>query len=519
MKKFGFFLFAVLGLIACGDDNNDPTPEQHVTCSISAPAEGATVNIAEKMTIKGEATIDFGEISNVTLKVGGKAISEVTAVPFSYDYTFEANQTEGALKIELTVKGDQGTMATSEVNITLTKPEPTPEPGEGEMVDSRDNHVYKTVEIGEQTWMAENLAYLPKVNKPAAAATCEGEPLYFVYDYDGEDVNAAKNTETYKTYGVLYNWYAAMNKENEEDKNLNKATPKNDFSELNSFMSLSEALSRNNKVEENKANKEKVKDNTITSNNIEKEIKLQSIENKKNEFFIDGVVDVSKSFSFDELNSLNEKNDKKAELNQISEENIKSENRFSITDFRVVGSILNTYIVLEKNEAMYLLDQHAAHEKVLYEEYMKKFKNHKIDMQMLLDPIVMEFSNVDMMKIENNMDLFLNFGFEIELFGNNHIMVRGVPTIFGTPESEKFILQIIDNMEDLSSSYDLKGDKFASMACRAAIKANDKIHIIEMKKLLLQMEKCENPFTCPHGRPTIVEISKKEIEKMFKRIM
>ena len=218
MKKFGFFLFAVLGLIACGDDNNDPTPEQHVTCSISAPAEGATVNIAEKMTIKGEATIDFGEISNVTLKVGGKAISEVTAVPFSYDYTFEANQTEGALKIELTVKGDQGTMATSEVNITLTKPEPTPEPGEGEMVDSRDNHVYKTVEIGEQTWMAENLAYLPKVNKPAAAATCEGEPLYFVYDYDGEDVNAAKNTETYKTYGVLYNWYAAMNKENEEGK-------------------------------------------------------------------------------------------------------------------------------------------------------------------------------------------------------------------------------------------------------------------------------------------------------------
>ena len=340
---------------------------------------------------------------------------------------------------------------------------------------------------------------------------------YENYD-DKFKVNESKETYLQEKEAYLQT-FNNLNKKNEEDKNLNKATPKNDFSELNSFMSLSEALSKNNKVEENKANKEKVKDNTITSNNIEKEIKLQSIENKKNEFFIDGVVDVSKSFSFDELNSLNERNDKKAELNQISEENIKSENRFSITDFRVVGSILNTYIVLEKNEAMYLLDQHAAHEKVLYEEYMKKFKNHKIDMQMLLDPIVMEFSNVDMMKIENNMDLFLNFGFEIELFGNNHIMVRGVPTIFGTPESEKFILQIIDNMEDLSSSYDLKGDKFASMACRAAIKANDKIHIIEMKKLLLQMEKCENPFTCPHGRPTIVEISKKEIEKMFKRIM
>ncbi len=98
-------------------------------------------------------------------------------------------------------------------------------------------------------------------------------------------------------------------------------------------------------------------------------------------------------------------------------------------------------------------------------------------------------------------------------------MIRGVPTIFGNPESEKFILQIIDNIDDLKNSYDLKGDKFASMACRAAIKANDKIHTMEMKKLLSQMEVCENPFTCPHGRPTIVEISKKEIEKMFKRIM
>ena len=220
------------------------------------------------------------------------------------------------------------------------------------------------------------------------------------------------------------------------------------------------------------------------------------------------------------MNKIN-KVDKLQDTNKyiLEENNTKSENRFSITDFRVVGSIFNTYIVLEKNESMYLLDQHAAHEKILYEEYMKKFKKHKIDMQMLLDPIILELSNVDMLKVENNIDLFLNFGFEVELFGNNHIMVRGVPTIFGTPESEKFILQIIDNIDDLTSSYDLKGDKFASMACRAAIKANDKIHSMEMKKLLLQMETCENPFTCPHGRPTLVEITKKEIEKMFKRIM
>lgn len=322
-------------------------------------------------------------------------------------------------------------------------------------------------------------------------------------------------------------------------KDISMATPSiKELDTSNTFMSLEEALKQGtNKEEANKdlnstSIKEKIIQDKIIQDKINKkedlneDVKLQPIENKSGEYFIDGVVDVSKSFTFDELDSLSKidknKIDEKESYTQIAgEESIIKENekRFSITDFRVVGSILNTYIILEKNNSMYLLDQHAAHEKVLYEEYMKKFKNHKIDMQMLLDPIVLEISNIDMLKVESNLDLFLNFGFEIELFGNNHIMIRGVPTIFGNPESEKFILQIIDNIDDLKNSYDLKGDKFASMACRAAIKANDKIHTMEMKKLLSQMEVCENPFTCPHGRPTIVEISKKEIEKMFKRIM
>lgn len=293
---------------------------------------------------------------------------------------------------------------------------------------------------------------------------------------------------------------------------INKTMPIEELDDNNKFMSFEEALSKENNKKDNKE--------SLNSVDKKEDIKLQPLGSKKGEYFIDGNIDLSKSFTFDELEYLSNVDNKSNDIEIIKEENpIKNENRFSITDFRVVGSILNTYIVLEKNDAMYLLDQHAAHEKVLYEEYMKKFKNHKIDMQMLLDPIVVEISNVDMLRVESNLDLFLKFGFEIELFGNNHIMIRGVPTIFGNPESEKFILQIIDNIEDLKNSYDLKGDKFASMACRAAIKANDKIHTMEMKKLLSQMELCENPFTCPHGRPTIVEISKKEIEKMFKRIM
>ena len=141
-------------------------PEQHLTCTISEPAEGAVFDLGATITIKGDATADIGSVSAAVLKVGGKTIAEVTNVPFTYEYAVAADQAEGALKIELAVEGDKGGSASSEVNVTVKKP--APQPGEGEMVDTRDNHVYRTVKIGDQTWMAENLAYLPSVNKPSA---------------------------------------------------------------------------------------------------------------------------------------------------------------------------------------------------------------------------------------------------------------------------------------------------------------------------------------------------------------
>ena len=167
---------------------------------------------------------------------------------------------------------------------------------------------------------------------------------------------------------------------------------------------------------------------------------------------------------------------------------------------------------------MYILDQHVVHEKILYEKYMNKFINSSIDIQILLDPIILQLYNNDISKIENNIDLFKKFGFEIEIFGNNHIMIRGVPNMFKIPESQNFILELIDNIDSINSSYDLKEEKIASLACKKAIKANDKISEFEVKSLLKNLSECENPFTCPHGRPIIVEFTKNEIEKMFKRI-
>lgn len=296
---------------------------------------------------------------------------------------------------------------------------------------------------------------------------------------------------------------------------------------------------KQNTLYKEESTKEDVVKETTSSIDIYDNIKLTK--NSNNEFLIEGNINLDKTFSIDEISKLDEDRDKSLqkslENNILNTANIKElsitndsesiqegffeeeKNKFSLSEYKVLGTIFDTYIVMSKGNSMYLLDQHAAHEKVLYEKYMDKFYKSDISMQMLLDPIILELSNVDMLQVEKNLELFMKFGFEIEIFGNNHIMIRCVPTVFGVPESEKFILQIIDNIEDINNNYELKGDKFASMACRSAIKANDKIKNIEINSLFSQMEACENPFTCPHGRPVLVEISKKEIEKMFKRIM
>ena len=283
-----------------------------------------------------------------------------------------------------------------------------------------------------------------------------------------------------------------------------------------------------------------------------KEVKNAINQSKTDEVIVlDEAIDLNKVYSFNDLLELEKKEEAKKldddiykknneiytqsnnlENQSINEDTISYEknmhqpefiedkkHQFCLNEYIVIGTIFKTYIILQRGSNMYLLDQHAAHERVLYERYMEKFYNMDINMQMLLDPIVLELSTTDMLKIENNIDLFMKFGFEIEIFGKNHIMIRCVPTIFGTPESEKFVLDIIDNIDEINNNYELKGEKFASMACKSAIKANDTIYEEEINSLLKQIEMCKNPFTCPHGRPIFVEISKTEIEKMFKRIM
>lgn len=202
------------------DGKEDVVTPQEVTVSLSAPADGSEWVSDTPLVISGDARLSKGNVSTVTLTVGDEVIEDVTEVPFTYEYTAPEGLPEGDLRIALEVVGDEGASATEELTVTHKKPEvdtpPTPPTppvvNPGEMTDPRDGKVYKTVVLGEQEWMAENLAWLPEVYPSASAVDSDGQKLYFVLNYQGIDVEEARKTEEYAAYGVLYNWYAANDK-------------------------------------------------------------------------------------------------------------------------------------------------------------------------------------------------------------------------------------------------------------------------------------------------------------------
>ncbi len=189
-------------------------------------------------------------------------------------------------------------------------------------------------------------------------------------------------------------------------------------------------------------------------------------------------------------------------------------------NYRIIGQIFGTYWIIEQNNCMYLIDQHAAHERALYEDFIEKFKTSKISSQQLLQPVAVNLSESEKVIVEENRELLESFGFEIEEFGARTYAVRAVPYVFNAPSNVSFFVDIIDMLADknMKSIYDTKEDAIATMSCKAAVKGNDRLSYSEAQELIQRLLKLENPFTCPHGRPTIIEMTRYELEKKFKRI-
>lgn len=192
----------------------------------------------------------------------------------------------------------------------------------------------------------------------------------------------------------------------------------------------------------------------------------------------------------------------------------------NLINTRIVGILFDTFIILEnKNkDLIYLVDQHAAHERVMYEKYKKQYLNSNINSQVLLKPEIIELNASEYMKIEKNFYLFKDLGFSIDSFGENSIILREVPMIFGFPTYVSFIRDIIDSLDDkIYSNYQADMWKVMKKACLKAVKAGDTLSNMEVKELINSLIHCENPYTCPHGRPTIIDIKKTTIAKLFLR--
>ena len=190
-------------------------------------------------------------------------------------------------------------------------------------------------------------------------------------------------------------------------------------------------------------------------------------------------------------------------------------------NYRIIGQLFDTYWLIEFEDRFYMMDQHAAHEKVLYERMMKKIKEHHIDTQMIMPPIILTLNMNEEEVLKRNMPVFTKMGYEIEEFGGNEYKVTGIPAGFPKLDYRQMLMDLIDGLmrEGRMSDMDILTEKVASMSCKAAIKGNNKISYEEAKELMKELMKADNPYNCPHGRPTLIVMSKYDIEKKFKRIV
>ena len=193
------------------------------------------------------------------------------------------------------------------------------------------------------------------------------------------------------------------------------------------------------------------------------------------------------------------------------------------SNYNIIGQFLSTYWLVEQGDTIFMIDQHAAHERVLFEKLLREYKESKTISQKLIDPIIIKLSDKEAAILKDNEEMFLRFGYEIEPVIANEYAIKTLPFILRGATDISLFMQILDKLSDnensVSDIYEERLEAIANVSCKAAVKANDRLHRAEAKGLIEELLKLDNPFSCPHGRPTIVKLTKYEIEKMFKRIL
>ncbi|WP_058485487.1 DNA mismatch repair endonuclease MutL [Defluviitalea phaphyphila] len=333
------------------------------------------------------------------------------------------------------------------------------------------------------------------------------------------NVHPTKMEVRFREEEIIYNFVLNSIKQNLKNKVLIPEVTWESSKKENLFKPISKSnnLPEPFEIENNNVSKEVVREENII---LESKNDNNS---KRNNFTKD-------SQQNNKLGAIRKENSKKRDIEKKDEkiikdiENIKIEDiqtDSSVKNYKIIGQVFKTYWIVEQENTMYVIDQHAAHERILYEKFINDFKTQNIHSQTLLEPLVINVSPREKDIIEENKELFLKFGFEIEEFGELAYVIRSLPILFDGPIDSGFFLEIVDtflNDIKIRNAYDMKLNTIATISCKSAVKAKDNLSFEESKALIEQLLALENPYTCPHGRPTIISMNKYEIEKKFKRI-
>ena len=307
------------------------------------------------------------------------------------------------------------------------------------------------------------------------------------------NLGTLKETEIGKLQDVVHNAYEYSQQKNNEEKSTLVEEPKDTLSIFEQLRKKREELLQNTGIE------------NPTKTEYEPDEKLDIVVNEAPSYSVGSQMNLFQA---------DEKETSEAPSSLFLSQEARKHHR-------IVGQLFSTYWIVEYEDKMFIIDQHAAHEKVLYEKTMKKVREKVQMSQMIHPPIVLSLTMREEEVYLEHKDVFARLGFEIEHFGGKEYSVRGVPSDMLNIADESLLLDMIDQLVDdnYEKESELVLEKVASMSCKAAIKGNQKITMQEASTLIDQLLELENPYHCPHGRPVIISMSKYEIEKKFKRII
>ena len=366
------------------------------------------------------------------------------------------------------------------------------------------NLIKKNINLNEKKEMKDDLFSdeVPKI---------EENKFFSLETFDGKIQTEEKNQENQKNKRIEE---YKENKENKEETEIKKEN-------LNKFFQNNEKFEKIEKIAKDEEHEKKDGKNGKVEKNQEIEEIKKIFEIEKNSKIGENInYDLNKFSKKDKNKNFEIKNNETLEIKQEKNSNYKVGTFEKFEGEKVVydilGQIFDTYILVKRNDELEIYDQHIIHERILYEELKEKFYGKKIDSTQLLIPKKMEVTSIEKEIIFENIEIFNNFGFEIDEFYENEILIRAVPVFDFRESCENVFEKLLNDLKNEVEIKDLREKIIISMSCRGAVKAGQKLSFDEMQNMVRRIHEV-GKYTCPHGRPIIVKLTKNDLDKMFGR--